>query len=144
MYTSSSSHTNYIHQTTYCVPHSSASLVKFNVVLKSDLFPVIISDDARNNDVIQCLKSQINTARRILGRSSFEQYDYYKLKNPVPTPHRNSNAVTIIQTCLDRNSWETVSAHDGVDALAQTLSNTHIYLMIQPKGELLAYILIVD
>jgi len=71
----------------------------------------------------------------MLRRSSFEQYDYYKLKNPAPIPHHNSNAVTIIQTCLDRNQWETVPAHDGVDALAQTLSNSHVYLMIQPKGE---------
>jgi len=70
--------------------------------------------------------------------------DYHKLKNPVPIPHRNSNATTIIQTYLDRNNWETVSAHDGVDALAQTLSNTDVYLMIQPKVELLAYLLIID
>jgi hypothetical protein len=62
----------------------------------------------------------------------------------VPIPRRNSNAATIIQTCLDWNNWETVSAHDGVDALAQTLSNTHVYLMIQPRGELLSYPLIID
>jgi hypothetical protein len=113
-------------------------------VLKTDLFPVIISDDAQIDDIIRCLKSQINTARRILGRSSFEQYDYYKVKNPVPIPHRNSKAVTIIQTCLDRNHWETVPAHGGVDARAQTLSTTHVYLMVQPKGELLAYLVIID
>jgi len=57
---------------------------------------------------------------------------------------RNSNAATIIQTCLDRNNRKTMPAHDGVDGLAQTLSNTHIYLMIQPKGELLEYLLIID
>jgi len=133
-----------MHQTTYCVSHSLACLVKFTVVLKTDLFPVIISDDAQINDIIRCLKSQINTARRILGRSSFEQYDYNKVKNPGPLLHRDSNAITIIQTCLDRNNWKTVPAHDGVDALAQALSNDHVYLMIQPKGESLAYLLVID
>jgi len=118
-------------------------MVKFSVVLKTDLFPVTTSDDAQINDIVQCLKSQINTARRILGRSSFEQYDYYKLKNPVLIPRRNSNTATIIQTCMNRNNWEKVSVHDGVDALAQTLSNTHVYLVIQPKGELPAYLLII-
>jgi hypothetical protein len=113
-------------------------------VLKTDLFPVIISDDAQIDDIIRCLKSQINTARRILRRSSFEQYESL-LPGQEPRTNflRNSNAVTIIQTCLDRNQWETVPAHDGVDALAQTLSNSHVYLMIQPKGELLAYLLII-
>jgi len=120
-------------------------MVKFNVVLKPDLFPVMISDDAQINDVIQCLKSQIHTARRIFGRSSFEQYNHCKLIKSVPIPRRSSKAATIIQTCLDRDNLNTVSAHDGVDALAQTLSNTHVYLMIPPpKGELLAYLLIID
>jgi len=119
-------------------------MVKFNVVLKTGLFTVITSDDAQINDIIQCLTSQINTAHRILGRSSFEQYHYLKLKNPVPIPRRNSSAATIIHTCLDRNNWKKMSAHDGMDALAQTLSNTHVYLVIQPKGELLAYLLIID
>ena len=38
IYTSSSSHTDSIHQTTYCVSHSWACLVKFTVVLKSTCF----------------------------------------------------------------------------------------------------------
>jgi len=59
IYASSSSHTDSMHQTTYCVSHSWACLVKFIVVLKTDLFPVIISDDAQINDIIRCLKFQI-------------------------------------------------------------------------------------
>jgi len=64
-------------------------MVKFNVMLKTDLFPVITSDDAQINDISQCFKSRISAARRIFRRSSFKQYDYYKLKNPVLSPRRN-------------------------------------------------------
>jgi hypothetical protein len=114
--------------------------VTFCVVLKTELLPVTISDDARIHQIFQCLKSQINTARRILGRSSFEQYDYYKLKSPVPIPRRNSNAATIIQTCMNRDNWETVPAQDCVDALAPTLTSNYVYMVIQPKGEMPAYL----
>jgi len=118
-------------------------MVKFSVVLKTELFPVTTSDDSQINDIVQCLKSQINTARRILGRSSFEQYDYYKLKNPVSIPRRNSNTATIIQTCMDKSNWQVVSPHRPVKELAPTLSGYYVYLVIQPKGELPAYLLII-
>jgi len=72
-----------------------------------------------------------------------EQYNYYKLKNTVSIPRRNSNTATIIQTCLDRNNWERVSVHDAMEQLAQTLSGYYVYMVIQPKGELPAYLLII-
>jgi hypothetical protein len=112
-------------------------------VLKNDLFPVTTSNDAQINDIVQCLKSQINTAHRILGRSSFEQYDYYKLKNPVPILDDDRPTADIVRDCLDKSNWQAVSPHRPVKELAPTLSGYYVYMVIQPKGELPAYLLII-
>jgi len=118
-------------------------MVKFNVVLKTDFFPVTTSNDAQINDIVQCLKSQSHVARRILGRTLFDQYDYYKLKNPVSILDDDRPTADIVRDCLDKSNWQVVSVYDGVDQLAQTLSGYYVYLVIQPKGELPAYLLII-
>jgi len=112
----------------------------FWVVLKTELLPVTMSDDARIYQTLQCLKSQINAVRRILGRSSFEQYEYYKLNNPVALPRGVYNCDEIVKTCLRRDNWERVSPSYTLDVLAPTLSNNHVHMVIQPKGEMPAYL----
>ena len=61
-------------------------MVQFFVILKTELSPVTTSDNAGIHETFQYLKSQSHAARRIFGRLSYDQCDYYKLKNPVPLP----------------------------------------------------------
>jgi len=110
--------------------------VVFHVVLKTDLLPVTISDDAQIFQTFQCLKSQSHVARRILGRTLFDQYDYYKLKTPVSLPDDDRPNADIVQDCLDKSNWQVVSPQRPVKALAPTLWGYYVYMIIQPKREL--------
>jgi hypothetical protein len=118
--------------------------VTFYVVLKTELLPVTISDDARIFKTFQYLKSESRVARRILGRTLFDQYEYYKLKNPVALPCGVYNCDEIVKTCLCRDNWEQVSPNYTLDVLAPTLSGNHVHMAIRPKGELPAYLPITD
>jgi len=119
-------------------------MVQFFVVLRTELFPVTASNNAGIHETFQYLKSQSHAARRILGRLSYDQCDYYKLKNPVPLPDDRDPA-DIIPECLDENNWQKVSPVHSLRTLAQSLLHRHVYMVIQPQeGELPLYPLIVD
>ncbi|OAX37049.1 hypothetical protein K503DRAFT_258026 [Rhizopogon vinicolor AM-OR11-026] len=108
----------------------------FFVVLKTDLLPVEVSNDARIFQIFQYLKSESDVGHRILGRTLYDQYKYYKLKNPVPVPGRitDSNSAATVQACLDKSNWEEVSARDTLDVPGQTLAASNVYIVIQPCG----------
>ena len=50
-------------------PTAGPAMVKFNVVMKTDLFPVTTSDNIRINDIIQCLQSPSHVVHSMLDRS---------------------------------------------------------------------------
>ncbi|OJA15924.1 hypothetical protein AZE42_02654 [Rhizopogon vesiculosus] len=108
----------------------------FFVVLKTELLPVQVSDDASIFQIFQYLKSTSEVARRIFGRTLHDQYEYYLLKDPVPLPRRitNSNSTATVQTCLDKSRWEAVSALDTLDVIVPTLVARHVYVVIQPRS----------
>jgi len=114
--------------------------VTFFVVLKTELLPVTISGDGRIYLTFQYLKSEFFAARNIIGRSSLDQYEYYKLKDPVALPRGVYNCDEIVKTCLRRDNWERVSPTYTLDVLAPTLSDNHVHMVIQPKGEMPAYL----
>jgi hypothetical protein len=90
--------------------------VTFCVVLKTELLPVTISNDARIHQTFQCLKSESHVARRILGRTLFDQYDYYKLKNPVPLPDDRPIADIVQDDKLARTVSTAFLEGTGADA----------------------------
>ncbi|OJA12194.1 hypothetical protein AZE42_03936 [Rhizopogon vesiculosus] len=107
----------------------------FFVVLKTDLLPVEVSNDASIFQIFRYLKSESDVGHRILGRTLYDQYKYYKLKNPVPVPRRitNSTSAATIQACLHQSNWEEVSAHDILD-VQTPISARNVYIVIQPGG----------
>jgi hypothetical protein len=107
-------------------------MVRFFIVLNAELFYVTTSDNARIVDVFEDLKSDV--ARHILGRTSFNQYVYYKLKNPVPLPHAALNNDEIVRTCLRRSNWEELNKYDSLNVLSPALASSHVYMVIQPRG----------
>ena len=107
-------------------------MIQFYVVLKTELLPVTTSDNARIHEIFKYLKSESAAARRILGRVSFDQCDYYKLKNPVLFPDDRDPA-DIIPECLDEINWQKVSPLQSLRTLAQSLLDSHIYMVIQPQ-----------
>ena len=118
-------------------------MVEFFVVLKDDLFCVTTPDDARIHHVFRELKSDV--ARHILDGTSVNQYQYYKLKNPVPLPRTALNVGEIVRTCLRQSNWEELHQYDALDVLSTTLGTSHVYLVILPKGgEPSTYLLIVN
>jgi len=107
-------------------------MVQFYVVLKTELFRITTSDNARVQDTFEYLKSKSAAARRILGRLLFDQCDYYKLKNPVPLPD-DHDPTDIIPECLDENNWQKVTPAHSLRTLAQSLLDSHVYMVIQPQ-----------
>jgi hypothetical protein len=113
--------------------------VIFCVVLKTELLPVTISDDAWIYQTFQYLNSEFFATRNIIGRSPLDQYEYYK--NPVMVhPHGVYNCDEIVKTCLCWDNWEQVSHNYTLDVLRPTLSGNHVHMVIQPKGEMPAYL----
>ncbi|KAG1728288.1 uncharacterized protein EDB91DRAFT_1228495 [Suillus paluster] len=110
-------------------------MVIFYVVLKTTLLHVTTSDDAEICTVFQDLKSGSEIARQMLGRTTFDQYEYYKLKDSVPLPLCFSNRAAIVQTCLDRREWEELSPYDVLDVRASNLAIRHVYMVIQPRAD---------
>ena len=83
--------------------------------------------------MFQHLKSDLTTARRITGKSSFEEYEYYKLRDPVPLPAGdNPDFAPIVQSCLDRNKWANVLPNGDLHALSPSLFK-NVYMVIQPR-----------
>ena len=107
-------------------------MVEFFVILKTELFRITTSDNARIQDTFKYLKSESAAARRMLGRLSYDQCDYYKLKNPVPLPDDRDPA-NIIPECLDENNWQKVTPVQSLRTLAQSLLDSHICMVIQPQ-----------
>ncbi|KAG1734454.1 uncharacterized protein EDB91DRAFT_1250976 [Suillus paluster] len=110
-------------------------MVIFYVMLKTTLLHVTTSDDAEICTIFQDLKSRSEIARQMLGRTMFDQYEYYKLKDPMPLPLRFSNCAAIVQTCLDRREWEELSPYDVLDVRASNLAIRHVYMVIQPRAD---------
>ncbi|OJA18309.1 hypothetical protein AZE42_13587, partial [Rhizopogon vesiculosus] len=108
-------------------------MVKFYVVLKTDLCQVniTVSDDTTISDIFDSLKSGSAIARRALGRTLYDQYQYYKLKNSVALPRSRYDHDEIVQTCLHRSNWEEVYPDYSLDVLAPTSART-VYMVIQP------------
>jgi hypothetical protein len=120
-------------------------MVELLVVPKGDLFHVKTSDDPQIVDFFEEFK--LEAARRILYRTSFNQYQYYKLKNPVPLPRTAFIRGEIVRTCLCQSNWEELNDYDSLDVLSTTLGASHVYLVIQPMGdagEPSTYLLIID
>ncbi|KAG1764687.1 hypothetical protein EV702DRAFT_1272237 [Suillus placidus] len=110
----------------------------FLVVLNTELFHVTTSDNARIKETFANLKSESAEARRILGRISFDQCDYYKLKNPVHFPDDGTPA-DIIPECLNESNWQNVLPVQSLRTLAQSLLDSYVYIVIKPQeGELRA------
>jgi hypothetical protein len=108
-------------------------MVQFFVVLKTELFPVTTSDNARIHEIYEYLKSKSAVARRILGRILYDQCDYYRLENPVPLPRGAFDLDQIVQTCLDQSKLEQVLPEYSLDVLSTTLLDSHIYMVIRPQ-----------
>jgi len=108
-------------------------MVEFFVILKTELFRITISDNARIQDTFKYLKSESAAARRMLGRLSYDQCDYYKLKNPMPLPRGAFDRDQIVQTCLDQSKLEPVLPEYTLDVLSTMLLDSHIYMVIQPQ-----------
>ncbi|OJA15923.1 hypothetical protein AZE42_02653 [Rhizopogon vesiculosus] len=106
----------------------------FFVVLKTDLLPVEVPNDASIFQIFQYLKSESDTGHRILGRTLCDQYKYYKLNNPVALPRSSYNRDEIVQTCMHRSNWEEVYLDYSLDVLAP-ISARNVYIVIQPRAD---------
>ncbi|OAX31471.1 hypothetical protein K503DRAFT_81999 [Rhizopogon vinicolor AM-OR11-026] len=120
-------------------------MIRFYVVLKTDLFFVRVSGNAKIREIIDFLQSKSAVAHRILGGISDDQYEYYKLKNPVSFSDDDRAIADVVKDCLDQNNWQEVSPLHFVKGLAPMLSDSHVHLVIQPRaGKLPIYPLILD
>ena len=107
---------------------------EFFVVLKDELLPVNVPDNTIITAIFRNLKSSSATARRIFGHlTSFDQYQYFKLKNPVPVPQGVFDIGEITRTCLNPSNWEQVHPYFSLAVLSTTLAISHVYMVIQPK-----------
>ncbi|OJA19943.1 hypothetical protein AZE42_11602, partial [Rhizopogon vesiculosus] len=80
-------------------------MIEFFAVLKTDLLPVEVSDNAKIFQIFHYLKSKSDVGDRILGSTKYDQYEYYKLKNPVLFSDDRAIA-DIVKDCLDKNNWQ--------------------------------------
>ncbi|KAG2351938.1 hypothetical protein BDR07DRAFT_1385075 [Suillus spraguei] len=120
------------------LPLSLAMVHTFLVVLDTELYRVTTSDNARIQDTFAYLKFESADAHHILGRISFDQCDYYQLKNSVHLPDDRTPADIILE-CLDESNWQKVHPVQSLQTLAQSLSDSYVYIVIKPKeGELCA------
>src|SRR5882757_2592698 len=82
-------------------------MIEFFAVLKTDLLPVEVSNNAKIFQIFDSLESKWEIVRHILNGTSRDQYEYYKLKNPVLFSDSRTIA-DIVKDCLDKNNWQEV------------------------------------
>ncbi|OJA09671.1 hypothetical protein AZE42_11847 [Rhizopogon vesiculosus] len=109
-------------------------MIRFYIVLKTDLFFLRAPNNAKVCETFDYVQSDLGSVHRILGKTSDDQYEYYKLKDPVlfTKDHAKSD---IVKDCLDKNNWEEVSSLNSLKSLGPALSNIHVHLVIQPWAD---------
>ena len=102
---------------------------------------VSFSSKVRIGEVFTYLKHEYADK---VGRVSYKQCKYYRLKNPVLIRDDVDDA-DIVEECLNESNLEPVSPSKSLNVLAPKLDNDHIYMVIKlPEGAPQAYLLIVD
>jgi len=109
-----------------------SATAEFWVILGTELCRISMSAaDARILDAFKYLKVEYAD---IVGRVSYKQCKYYRLKNPVPLPE-NVDEASIVEECSNESNLEAVSSSSALKVLAPVLLRRHVYLVIKlPEG----------